>query len=60
MGNLTNFFERVEFQNHGAAHTYGIYWISKSIEKMIDKNLIRSDLLNPNIESDLYEKVKAN
>ncbi|EXX64061.1 hypothetical protein RirG_146390 [Rhizophagus irregularis DAOM 197198w] len=49
-----------EFQNRGAAHTHGVYWVSKSIEQMIAKNLIRSDLPDPDIESDLYEKVKAN
>ncbi|GBC19376.2 PIF1-like helicase domain-containing protein [Rhizophagus irregularis DAOM 181602=DAOM 197198] len=59
-GNLTNFFERVEFQNRGAAHTHGVYWVSKSIEQMIAENLIRSDLPDPDIEPDLYEKVKAN
>ena len=30
--NLDHFFERVKFQNHGIAYTYGIYWVSKSIE----------------------------
>jgi len=59
-GNLNHFFERVEFQNRGAAHTHGIYWVSKSIEQMINENLIRSDLPDPNTEPDLYAKVKAN
>ena len=59
-GNLNHFFERVEFQNRGAAHTHGVYWVSKSIEQMINENLIRSDLPDPNTEPDLYEKVKAN
>ena len=59
-GNLNQFFERVEFQNRGAAHTHGVYWVSKTIEEMINENLIRSDLPNPNTEPDLYEKVKAN
>lgn len=59
-GNITNFFERVEFQNRGAAHTHGVYWVSKTIEEMINENLIRSDLPDPNTEPELYEKVKAN
>ena len=59
-GNLNHFFERVEFQNRGAAHTHGIYWVSNSIEQMINENLIRSDLPDPNTEPELYAKVKAN
>jgi hypothetical protein len=31
-GNLNHFFKRVEFQNHGAAHTHRVYWVSKTIE----------------------------
>jgi hypothetical protein len=57
---LIHFFERVEFQNRGAAHTHGIYWVSKTIGQMISENLIRSDLPDPNTEPDLYAKVKAN
>lgn len=59
-GDITNFFERVEFQNRGAAHTHGVYWVSKSIEQMINENLIRADLPDPNTEPELYVKVKAN
>ena len=58
-GNLIHFFERVEFQNRGAAHTHNIYWVSKTIEQMISENLIRSDLPDPNTEFELYTKVKA-
>jgi hypothetical protein len=58
--NINHFFERIEFQNRGAAHTHGVYWISKTIEQMINENLIRSDLPDPITESELYEKVKAN
>jgi DNA replication protein DnaC len=57
---INHFFERVEFQNRGAAHTHGIYWTSKTIEQMIAENLIRSDLPDQITEPDLYEKVKAN
>jgi hypothetical protein len=59
-GNLNHFFERVEFQNRGAAHTHSIYWTSKTIEQMINENLIRTDLPDPNTEPELFEKVKAN
>jgi hypothetical protein len=59
-GNIDHFFERVEFQNRGAAHTHGVYWVSKTIEQMINENLIRSDLPDPNTEPELYAKVKAN
>ena len=59
-GSLNNFFERVEFQNHGAAHTHGIYWVSKTIEEMINENLIKSDLPDLITEPELYEKVVAN
>jgi hypothetical protein len=59
-GNLNHFFERVEFQNRGAAHTHGVYWVSKTIEQMINENLIRTDLPDPNTEPELYAKVKAN
>jgi hypothetical protein len=56
---INHFFERIEFQNRGAAHTHGIYWTSKTIEQMISENLIRSDLPNPNTEPELYTKVQA-
>ena len=59
-GNVTQFFERVEFQNRDAAHTHSIYWVTKSIEQMIDENIIRSDLSDQILESELYAKVKAN
>jgi PIF1-like helicase/Helitron helicase-like domain at N-terminus len=59
-GNLIHYFERVEFQNRGAAHTHGIYWTSKTIEQMIAENIIRSDLPDPNTEPELYVKVMAN
>ena len=59
-GDLIHFFERVEFQNRGAAHTHGVYWTSKPIDQLIAENLIRSDLPNPDTEPELYAKVKAN
>jgi len=50
----------VEFQNCDAAYTHSVYWVSKTIEQMINENLIRSDLPDPIAEPDLYAKVKAN
>lgn len=57
-GGLSHFFEWVEFQNHGAAHTHGVYWISKTIEQMINKNLIRSDLPDPITEMKKLKQIK--
>ncbi|GES97196.1 hypothetical protein RCL_jg7076.t1 [Rhizophagus clarus] len=53
-GTYYHFFERIEFQNNGVAHIYGIYWTTKSIEKMINNNnIIRSDIPDPNLELEL-------
>lgn len=56
-GNCKDYFERVEFQNRGAAHTHSVYWTSKPIEEMISENVIRSDVPDPNLEPELYECV---
>jgi DNA replication protein DnaC len=56
-GTYHHFFERVEFQNRGAAHTHGVYWTTKSIEEMINNNTIRSDVPDPNLEPELYHLV---
>ena len=62
--NLTNWgkwlhhFERDEFQNRGAIHTHGIAYLSKSIPELIDSNVIRADMPDPNLEPELYELVK--
>jgi len=56
-GQLLQFFERVEFQNRGAAHTHICIWVSKPIHDMIAQNVIRSDLPNKDLEPELYEKV---
>ena len=50
----------MKFQNHDAAHTHSVYWVSKTIEQMINENLIRSDLPDLIAEPDLYAKVKTN
>ena len=56
-GSYKNYFERVEFQNRGAAHTHGVYWTTKSIQDMISNNTIRSDLPDPLVEPELYNCV---
>jgi hypothetical protein len=56
-GTITDFFERIEFQNRGAAHIHGCYWTTKSINYMIENNIIRSDIPNPEQEPELYQKV---
>jgi hypothetical protein len=56
-GTYHHYFERVEFQNRGAAHTHGVYWTTKTIEEMINNNTIRSDVPDPNLEPDLYQLV---
>ena len=54
-----HFFERVEFQNRGAAHTHSCIWVSKTQEEMITEHVIRSDLPNQDLEPELYALVKA-
>jgi hypothetical protein len=56
-GHLIHFFERVEFQNRGAPHTHTILWVEKSITEMIEENLIRSDIPDPDLEPELYRLV---
>ena len=57
-GNWLHHFERDEFQNRGAIHTHGIAYLSKSISELIDSNVIRADMPDPNLEPELYELVK--
>src|SRR5581483_11713370 len=54
-GNWLHHFERDEFQNRGAIHTHGIAYLSKSIPELIDSNVIRADMPDPNTEPELYE-----
>ncbi len=56
---ITDFFNRIEFQNRVTAHTHGCYWTTKSIEYMIKNNVIWSDIPDPEQESELYQKVLA-
>jgi hypothetical protein len=57
-GNWLHHFERDEFQNRGAIHTHGVAYLSKSIPELIDSNVIRADMPDPNLEPELYELVK--
>lgn len=56
-GSIENFFERVEFQNRGAAHTHGCYWTDKAISEMILHQIVRSDMPDPINEPDLHAAV---
>ena len=57
---MQHYFERVEFQNRGAAHTHSCIWVTKPINDMINENVIRSDLPNREYELELYELVVKN
>ena len=58
MGHIAPLFERVEFQNQGAAHTHSCLWVSKTPQEMINEHVIRSDLPDPLSEPELYSLVK--
>jgi len=58
-GNIIHFFERFEFQNRGAVHLHGCLWNTMSVCEMINNNIIRCDLPDPDEESELYAKVMA-
>src|SRR6266542_1612945 len=57
--NLLDWFERVEFQCRGAAHTHGLMWVEESIENMISKNVIRADMPDPMSEPELLKSIKC-
>jgi len=59
-GEITDFFDRVEFQNRGAAHTHSCYWTTNSIEVMINNDVIRSTMPDSIHEPELYAAVVAN
>ncbi|CAG8687266.1 20477_t:CDS:2 [Cetraspora pellucida] len=52
----SHFFDRIEFQNHGAAHLYEVYCTTTSILEIINLNTIRSTLPDPNLEPELYQR----
>ena len=58
-GTIQDYFQRVEFQNRGAAHTHTCLWSTYSIEQMIHNNVIRSDMPDPNYEPELFKHVQA-
>jgi len=59
-GEITDFFDRVEFQNRGSAHTHSCYWTTNSIETMISNDIIRSTIPDSQYEPELYTAVIAN
>jgi hypothetical protein len=59
-GTIDHFFERIEFQNRGAAHLHGCYWTSTSTSDLLAQHTIRSDLPDPETEPELYHAVIAN
>ncbi|GES90273.1 Pif1-like helicase domain-containing protein [Rhizophagus clarus] len=58
-GKILHFFERIEFQNRGAAHIHGCLWTTKSINNMIKDNVIKADLPDSEKEPELYKLVKT-
>jgi hypothetical protein len=58
-GEIQHFFERIEFQNRGAAHMHGCYWTSIEKSALLSDNVIRSDLPDPQHEPELYHAVVA-
>ncbi|RHZ76827.1 hypothetical protein Glove_189g21 [Diversispora epigaea] len=53
-GKWLHHFELDKFQNRDAIHTHGVTWLSKSISELINDNIIRADLSNPETETELY------
>jgi len=60
LGTIQDYFQRVEFQNRGAAHTHTCLWSTYSIEQMIHNNVIRSDMPDPNYEQYIRNVYKPN
>ena len=56
---IQDYFQRVKFQNRGAAHTHTCLWSTYSIEQMIRNNVVRSDMPDPNHEPELFKQVQA-
>ena len=44
---ITDFFERIEFQNRGAVHLHIVLWTEATIDEMIASNEIRSTMPSP-------------
>ncbi len=56
-GKWIHYWKRDEFQNRGAIHTHGVAWLEKSTEELINLNIIRADISDPEYESELYELI---
>jgi len=56
---IQDYFQRVKFQNRGAAHTHACLWSAYSIEQMVRNNVILSDMPDPNHEPELFKHVQA-
>jgi len=56
---ISDFFERIEFQNRGAVHLHIVLWTEATINEMITANNIGSTMPHPEYEPELYEKVRA-
>ncbi len=56
-GDITDFFNRVEFQNRDAAHIYSYYWTTNSIQIMIENNVICSTIPDSLLEPELYTAI---
>ena len=58
-GNIKNFFDRIEFQNRGAAHLHGCYWTTLPLQDLLENRLIRADLPDPELEPKLHHAVNT-
>jgi hypothetical protein len=55
---ISDFFERIEFQNRGAVHLHIVLWTEATTAEMIASNEIRSTMPNAEYEPALYAKVR--
>jgi hypothetical protein len=55
---ITDFFERIEFQNRGAVHLHLVLWTEATIEEMIALNEIRSTMPDPINDMKKYAHIK--
>ena len=56
---IRDFFERIEFQNRGAAHLHIVLWTEATIEEMIASNEIRSTIPNPENKPQRHLHIKC-
>ena len=55
---MDSLLKRDKFQNRGTIYTHGVIWLEKSIEELINLNIIRVDIPDLIHKSELYEFVK--